>query len=397
MKRIIIAVLLIFTAVLSAFSVSAADSADPYAAFDELTVAWSSQGLDMYPDYVGGVYFGDDGKIVVSLSEDTEEHRSEVLALTSLPECIRFESVNYSYDRLNEVLGEINDGADTDAYSFEISYASILEEENIIEVIVDSEFEDAASEYFSNAYGDMVRVSSGEVLVDDSDDSYDIYDDAADYDDYDTDSDSGAADAYNEDAFTAFSALTAAWADAGYFMYPPYVGGVYFADNGNLVVALCDDTEANRNDILSLSGASDAIEFRTVNYSYDELYSIQEEIGENYNNNLYSFLVNFYSVSEEENIVEIRVASSELETASAYFSSLYGDKVVVLGGYDTEEDTGLEESDDTGTSRSEKVKSTSSLRLYISIGIIAALIIAVLVLTLSPAKGKSSAPRRYRK
>ncbi len=402
MKRFLIAVLLIFAVTFSAFSVYAEDMSDSHIAYEELLTAWSSDGFDMYPDYVGGVYFDDSSILVVALSDNTEENQQKVLSKTSAPDGIRFENAEYNYNTLSETLSEINDKADTDGYDFSIQSVSINEEANRIEVSTNEDDFAAASALFSSTFGNKVTVIVESEFDQLSDDIINDFDDepaddfAGDY----PEEDAGNTENYNEDAFFAFSSLTSVWVEAGYTMYPPYVGGVYFADNGNLVIALCEDNESNRNAVLAASGSPDVIEFKTVKYSYDELYSIQEEIGENYNNNAYNFLVNFYSVSEEENIVEIRVASSELDYAKQYFNSLYGDKVVVLGGYDTEEDTGLEDSLNDGASLSEKLRSTSSLRLYISIAIIALAILAVLAITFMPGiLGKQSSPpaRRYRK
>ncbi len=205
-------------------------------------------------------------------------------------------------------------------------------------------------------------------------------------------------DDFNSDSFTAFSNLQVAWANQGYEMYPDYVGGVYFENDGRLIVALSDDTDANRAEIKKTSGMPEVITFTTVKYSYKELQDIVDEITYNCDNNKYNFLVNFANIVEEENIVEIRVGSSEIETAKSFFTPLYGDKIEIYGGYDIVSNTDYEEIDDSDT-RTEKINSTKKLRLYISIGVIAVLIIAVLALSyLSQNKKQpASSPRRYRK
>ncbi len=411
MKRFFIAFLLIFVLVLSPLSVSAAqvddpyaaEAGDPYAAYEDILAAWADEGYEMYPDYIGGVYTNPDGRLVVALSEDTEENRNKVLSLTSAPGVIEFEVFRYSYNELYGILCDINDSIDTDGYDFRVENAAIVEEENYIEVYVSDDYFSAASDYFSSAYGSKVTVSNGEIAADspeytdtDADTDYDDteYDDFSD----ETGTESDIIENYNEEAFTAFSELTVAWAEAGYVMYPPYIGGVYFADNGNLAIALSDDTESNRNEILShISCSPEYVEFASVPYSYDELYAIQDEIAENYNADKYSFLVNFYSINEEKNVVEIRVASSELEAASQYFSSAYGDKVVVYGGYETEDSIDYSEDSDSGSSAGEKIKATSKIRLYISIGLLAAVIVAVVLMSLRAANKASSSQRRYRK
>ncbi len=201
---------------------------------------------------------------------------------------------------------------------------------------------------------------------------------------------------FNGDSFTAFSNLSAAWAEAGYAMYPEYVGGVYFADNGNLVIALCDDSQSVRNEISALSGAPDVIEFTTVKYSYDELYAIQEEIMYNCDNGKYDFLVNFASIAEDKNVIEVSVGNSDVDTAKSYFTSLYGDRVYVYGGYETVDD--IDYDSETGTkTQAEKLETTKSLRTYINIGIVAVALIIVITVTYM-SKGKAtSAKRRYRK
>lgn len=201
---------------------------------------------------------------------------------------------------------------------------------------------------------------------------------------------------FNADAFTAFSNLGATWAEAGYAMYPEYVGGVYFADNGNLVVALCDDSQSIRSEISALSGAPEVIEFVTVKYSYDELYAVQEEIMYNCDMGNYDFLVNFASIAEDRNLVEVSVGSSEMAVAESYFASIYGDKVSLYGGYDAVSDTDYEEDTEPET-RAEKIRATQNMRLYINIGVIAAVIAAVLAVTFLSGKKTSAAHRRYRK
>lgn len=201
---------------------------------------------------------------------------------------------------------------------------------------------------------------------------------------------------FNSDAFTAFSNLSVAWAEKGYDMYPEYVGGVYFADNGNLVVALCDDTDAHRNEVKNLSGAPEVVEFATVKYSYDELYAVQEEIMYNCDNGNYNFLVNFASIAEDKNLVEVSVGSSELAVAESYFASIYGDKVSIYGGYDTEDGIDYDDTDGAET-RGDKINATKNLRLYINIGAIAVFIAAVFAVTFLSQKKASSSKRRYRK
>ncbi len=198
------------------------------------------------------------------------------------------------------------------------------------------------------------------------------------------------------DVYTAYGNLITAWAEQGLPMYPDYVGGVYFGEDGQLIVALSDDTDANRNAVRTISGAPDIIQFKSVKFSYNDLQNIVDEVTYNCDNNRYNFLVNFANIIEEENIVEIRVGSSELITAESYFRSLYGDKVVVSGGYDTVSDTDFDELD-VSDSRIEKISSTKNLRMYIGIGIIAVLIIAVLATTFLSQQKANSSPRRYRK
>ncbi len=200
----------------------------------------------------------------------------------------------------------------------------------------------------------------------------------------------------NGDVYTAYGNLITAWAEQGLSMYPDYVGGIYFGDEGQLIVALSEDTDSNRNEIRTLSGAPDIIQFKSVKFSYNDLQKIVDEVTYNCDNNNYDFLVNFANITEEKNIVEIRVGSSELAAAESYFRSLYGDKVVVSGGYDTVSDTDYEETDSL-SSRSEKITATRKLRLYISIGVIVVLLIAVLSMTFFSQKKTAPLARRYRK
>lgn len=201
---------------------------------------------------------------------------------------------------------------------------------------------------------------------------------------------------FNGDSFTAFSNLSAAWAEAGYAMYPEYVGGVYFADNGNLVIALCNDSQSVRNEISALSGAPDVIEFITVKYSYDELYAVQEEIMYNCDNEKYDFLVNFASIAEDKNVIEVSVGNSDVETAESYFSAMYGDKVYVYGGYETVDDIDYD-SDTEISTQAERIEATKSLRTYINIGVVSVALIAVIVTTYASKGKNSTAKRRYRK
>lgn len=195
------------------------------------------------------------------------------------------------------------------------------------------------------------------------------------------------------DPYTAFGNLLTAWAEAGYAMYPEYVGGVYFSEDGSLVVALSDDSDANRNEIKHLSGAPDVIEFKTVKYSYDELQTVIDEISKN--DDSYDFLINYVNISEQKNVVEVSVGSADVAAASSLFTSLYGDKVAVHGEYDIVSDTDFEENTSNGTA--EKIASTKELRRYISLGVIGVLAVVVLITTLNASSKSKSSKRRYRK
>ncbi len=298
---------------------------------------------------------------------------------------------------LGSVYEEIIYNTNNSGYDFSVESAEFNEDAEIIEVFVSDNDYETASDYFFSLYGDYVSVNtlSGsntetEDYEAEDDNAQDVIEPDELFDDEPSD------EIFDDDAYTADSTLSAAWAAAGYDMYPDYVFATYIGENGKLVVALCNDTESNRNKVIADSGNSDALEFVSVKYSYNELNDIVNEITLNVDQGNYPFLVNFASIDVRMNVVEVSVGNSDLEAATPYFTDLYGDKITLFSGYDVEEDTDFEE-DSVSVSRADKIASTHKLRTYISLGIIGLLIAAVLVTVFLSQNKKASSGRRYKK
>ena len=67
-----------------------------------------SNSVTVYPDYYGGSYTSDDGKLVICIPEDATP--AETAALSKLDDdSYVIETVDYSYNTLKEVMGQLND------------------------------------------------------------------------------------------------------------------------------------------------------------------------------------------------------------------------------------------------------------------------------------------------
>ena len=92
--------------------------------------------------------------------------------------------------------------------------------------------------------------------------------------------------------------------------YPDYYAGKYVDNNGNNVVLLCKDNEANRKEICSLLGITEGkTMFKTAKYSYNYLTELQSKISKAMQNKELTF-VTTSEVMEDNNNIKVTVISS---------------------------------------------------------------------------------------
>ncbi len=93
--------------------------------------------------------------------------------------------------------------------------------------------------------------------------------------------------------------------------YPDYYAGKYVDNNGNNVVLLCEDNEANRKKVCSLLGITESKTiFRTAKYSYNYLTSLQNKISKKMIDKEFPF-VTTSAVMEDSNNIKVTVISSD--------------------------------------------------------------------------------------
>lgn len=140
----------------------------------ELAAQWEQKG---YPDDVGSVYNDSQtGKLVFTLTDNSEARRQELLALVSNPDEVDFGDATYSFNELlivqEEIMGEMAaQGEAGPIHSVSIGWTSLngtvigfgdSGKESRVVVAVD---EKAHKEYvakYKEAYGDKVYVEFGD-------------------------------------------------------------------------------------------------------------------------------------------------------------------------------------------------------------------------------------------
>ena len=92
--------------------------------------------------------------------------------------------------------------------------------------------------------------------------------------------------------------------------YPEYYAGKYVDNNGNNVVLLCKDDEANRKEICNLLGITEGKTiFKTAKYSYNYLINLENKISKKMIDKEFSF-VTTSSIMEDNNNIKVTVISS---------------------------------------------------------------------------------------
>lgn len=99
-----------------------------------------------YPDYYAGSYIDNDGKLAVMLTENAPEIR-QTLSAAAGNSAVRFESAQYSYEELTQIMNLINskieknlqskkDGTHQPNFCDSITGAALYDDKNIIEVYI---------------------------------------------------------------------------------------------------------------------------------------------------------------------------------------------------------------------------------------------------------------------
>lgn len=129
---------------------------DAYAAYEELINSFpqsKTTGKKLYPDYYGGSYINDEGKLVIYVTDN-----SAVPMLFNNDNVI-YEICNYSYNELTNIMNQINEFklSGQDHFANEFNYYTLSDSENQIIVEFD-ELTDANIAEFKQ------KVSSSEAI-----------------------------------------------------------------------------------------------------------------------------------------------------------------------------------------------------------------------------------------
>lgn len=88
--------------------------------------------------------------------------------------------------------------------------------------------------------------------------------------------------------------------------YPDYLGGTYVTESGTMVVLLADDTEANRNAILSIVGQDEDVRFEQATYSYGYLTTLMGRLADGMTDGSLSCVL-YASLDDRENRIQVYV------------------------------------------------------------------------------------------
>ena len=92
--------------------------------------------------------------------------------------------------------------------------------------------------------------------------------------------------------------------------YPDYYAGKYVDNNGNNVVLLCKDNEANRKEICSLLGITEGKTiFKTAKHSYNYLTDLQSKISKKMIDKEFTFITTS-AIMEDNNNIKVTVISN---------------------------------------------------------------------------------------
>ena len=91
--------------------------------------------------------------------------------------------------------------------------------------------------------------------------------------------------------------------------YPDYLGGTYVTESGTMVVLLADDTEANRNAILSIVGQDEDVRFEQATYSYGYLTTLMGRLADGMTDGSLSCVL-YASLDDRENRIQVYVSSA---------------------------------------------------------------------------------------
>lgn len=126
------------------------------AAYDELMNSFpqsKSTGDRVYPDYYGGAYINDEGRLVVYV---TDLNKAPSLMSVDDNNAIIYQECEYSYNELNDTMDTLNEykfsNLDSDIANNFNSYA-LLDKENRVEVRLD-EFSEEKIQEFKDAVFD---------------------------------------------------------------------------------------------------------------------------------------------------------------------------------------------------------------------------------------------------
>lgn len=92
--------------------------------------------------------------------------------------------------------------------------------------------------------------------------------------------------------------------------YPDYYAGKYVNNDGNNIILLCEDNEANRKEICSLLGITEGKTiFKTAKYSYNYLTELQSKISQKMIDKEFTF-VTTSAIMEDNNDIKVTVTSN---------------------------------------------------------------------------------------
>lgn len=91
--------------------------------------------------------------------------------------------------------------------------------------------------------------------------------------------------------------------------YPDYLGGTYVTDTGTMVVLLVNDTEANRNAVLSIVGQDEDVRFEQATYSYAYLTALMERLADGMTDGNLSYVLHT-ALDDMENRIQVYVSSA---------------------------------------------------------------------------------------
>ncbi|HVI42230.1 MAG TPA: hypothetical protein VM577_16375 [Anaerovoracaceae bacterium] len=133
-------------------------------------------------------------------------------------------------------------------------------------------------------------------------------------------------------AENVYENLYASWIkDSNSNNYPYDFAGSWITEDNHLAISLVNASEVRKKEIAVMSKDPGVIVFFDAKYTYNELYDLAQKILNSYGGNPASehVPVEMTSVNQQKNLIDIKVLPKYLETASAYFFALYGDKVEV--------------------------------------------------------------------